>query len=42
MVSFKAEAIAMENGLEHYLNPDRVPVVLETDSLTLKKILEGE
>ncbi|XP_059295494.1 uncharacterized protein LOC132048826 [Lycium ferocissimum] len=35
------EAIAIEEGLEYCFDQQLLPVILETDSLTMKKVLDG-
>ncbi|KAH0685725.1 hypothetical protein KY290_017253 [Solanum tuberosum] len=41
MSSLEAETIALRNGLEYCILHDLLPMILETDSLILKKILDG-
>ncbi|KAH0675427.1 hypothetical protein KY285_023228 [Solanum tuberosum] len=36
-----SEAMALRRGLEHYIMHQYLPVILETDSLMLQKILNG-
>ncbi|XP_070003066.1 uncharacterized protein [Nicotiana sylvestris] len=37
-----AEAKAILQGLEYYVEHDLHPLILETDSLVMKKVIEGE
>ncbi|MCD9638377.1 hypothetical protein HAX54_022316 [Datura stramonium] len=39
--SLSAEATTIERGIEHYVGHNRLPVLIESDSLVMINILEG-
>lgn len=40
--SLQAEAMAILDAIEYYVTHHMMPLIIETDSLIMKKVIEGE